>query len=194
MAPVNENVAIYQAAARIVDVLQDNLDTYASALEFSGIELPTPDAEHYEVGMSRELVDRMLGTNAHTWLFLVQQRPSSPDLTSTKFGSPSVATRLQTAYFEVSLFYRLALANAVTLYGTQASPASIMETRGWLYAGAIVECIRRKAVGSAGIVDIEKESDFAGAFRYNDDGVPVVGVATVVVAVRQKLNIPLCEG
>jgi len=190
-----EALAVFEALEQVTAALQANLETWIDtrAAEVTGLPMPAPGASDYYLAMSRADVDRIM-QNSSVAVFISQAKPSAMGSETTKGISPTEFGGVQITYFEVSIVYRLQQTEPIVAFGKTLTTHDVMALRGLLYAGAQMDVVRRFAPnGGSVITSVEsKDSDFAGAVRFDPNGEPIIGVSTIVWGFRQDITIPFC--
>lgn len=190
-----EALAVFEAIEQVATALQANLPTWIATrgAEVAGLPMTSPGNQDYYFSLSRAAVDRVM-QNSAVAVFISQAKPSSLPSTTTKGSSPTEFGGVQITYLEISIIYRLENCEPISKFGKTLTTHDIMSLRGLLYAAAIMDVMRRFAPdGGSTITSVEsKDSDFAGAVRFDPTGEPIIGASTTVWGLRQDIAIPFC--
>lgn len=191
---VAESIAVISALDVVRTVLADNLPTRLAALETAepGLEVPAPG--RYALALSRTAVDEALQNSAVS-CFVFQSRPS--DIVQEQSGGAADYPAVQLTYVEIRIVYRSRLQAPYTpsSWGAELTSQDILARRGYYYAAAINEVMRRDVCcNSGGVITevISKQSDYAGAI-YETDSQKIYGMTTMVYGLRQDIVVPYCE-
>lgn len=191
---VAESIAVVRALDVTRTVLGTYLPTRLAAYETAEPGLDVPAPSHYAMGLSRSAVDEAL-QNASVACFVFQSRPS--EIVREESGSATEYPAVQMTYVEVRIVYRSRLQPpyAPASWGSTLTSSDILARRGYYYAAAVNETMRRDlCCNSAGVITsvISKDSDYAGAI-YESDSQKIYGVTTMVYGLRQDIIVPYCE-
>ena len=198
---IPESVAVWKAieACSVAMRAQFETSVNAAAAEIISdpealerLPLPTPTAQEYHYALNRSEIDRVI-KNSNLAVFIHQGKPST-QLQERSLIPPNNQDISQLTFIEILIVYRIRNAKPIELLGKTFTPADIMSLRGYIYAGGIMDCVRQFASNGDSISLVQtKDSDFAGAVRFDPTGNPVIGVATVSWGMRQDLSKPLCK-
>ena len=184
--PVAENLAVELALVRLLDKLQSELATDLATVKPADLKLPAPTAQDYHLGISRPQIERVT-TNSDVAIFVWQPQPSS--FLDSESATPGAYTARQLTYAQILVAYKARPQETYTLFQKDQGAHDIMARRGYRYLAAITSVIRSHLKGGAGIIHLEKFSDFAGAVRLTADGDPMIGYASALWGFHQAVTV-----
>lgn len=198
---IPESAGVWAAIENVSAAMRGNLEASlaevvasitADPLVVSRLAVPAPSAADYHYSLSRAAIDRII-KNSAVAVFISQAKPSV-EVQRRSLIPPNNQDISQLTYIEVSLVYRLKNGQPFDMFGKTFTTADMMSLRGYVYAGAIMDCVRKFGASGDNVSLVEtKDSDFAGAVRFSPDGEPLIGAATVTWGLRQDLSVPLCQ-
>jgi len=190
---IEESTAVIRSIDAVKKVLTEKLPIRLLEMETfeNGINLPTPTA--YRIALSRDAI-REVTTNAFVSCFIFQNRSS--EIIEESTGSPLYMNGVQLTYIEIRIVYNSMIQTSYCpeVWGQDLTVSDILARRGYYYAAAVNEVMRRDlCCGSGGVITdvISRESDFAGE-TYDSDSSGSYGMATMVYGLRIDTQIPYC--
>jgi len=190
---VAESIAVISALDVVRTVLGDYLPTRLAAYQSAETGLSVPAPSRYALALSRSAVDEAL-QNAAVACFVFQSRPS--DIVQEQSGGATDYPAVQLTYVEIRVVYRsrLQAPYSPASWGSELTSSDILARRGYYYAAAVNEVMRRDlCCNSGGVITevISKDSDYAGAI-YETDSQKIYGMTSMVYGLRQDIVVPYC--